>query len=92
MPKISQIDEVPCQAEVQILQKITLKKKTIGVTNDCYGGLRERLFNRAVMLSISTRFTTIFGGTIMSISTANDLMDARGVYLILKAQTWACNR
>ena len=24
MPKISQIDEVPCQAEVQILQKITL--------------------------------------------------------------------
>ena len=26
MPKISQIDEVPCQAEVRILQKITLKK------------------------------------------------------------------
>ena len=25
MPKISQIDEVPCQAEVRILQKITLK-------------------------------------------------------------------
>ena len=24
MPKISQIDEVPCQAEVRILQKITL--------------------------------------------------------------------
>ena len=26
MPKISQIDEVPCQAEVRILQKITLKQ------------------------------------------------------------------
>ena len=25
MPKISQIDEVPCQAEVRILQTITLK-------------------------------------------------------------------
>ena len=25
MPKISQIDEVPCQAEVRILQKITFK-------------------------------------------------------------------
>ena len=25
MPKISKIDEVPCQAEVRILQKITLK-------------------------------------------------------------------
>ena len=25
MPKISQIDEVPCEAEVRILQKITLK-------------------------------------------------------------------
>ena len=25
IPKISQIDEVPCQAEVRILQKITLK-------------------------------------------------------------------
>ena len=25
MPKISQIDEIPCQAEVRILQKITLK-------------------------------------------------------------------
>ena len=25
MPKISQIDEVACQAEVRILQKITLK-------------------------------------------------------------------
>ena len=25
MPKISQIDGVPCQAEVRILQKITLK-------------------------------------------------------------------
>ena len=25
MPKISQIDEVPCQAEVRILQKITLE-------------------------------------------------------------------
>ena len=24
MPKISQIDEVPCQAEVRILQKLTL--------------------------------------------------------------------
>ena len=26
MPKISQIDEVPCQAEVRILQKTTLNK------------------------------------------------------------------
>ena len=26
MPKISQIDEVPCQAEVRILRKITLKR------------------------------------------------------------------
>ena len=25
MPKVSQIDEVPCQAEVRILEKITLK-------------------------------------------------------------------
>ena len=67
-------------------------KKTIGVTSDCYRGLRERLFNRALMLSISTSFPTNFGGTIMSISTANDLMDARGVYLILKAQAGTCNR
>ena len=44
------------------------------------------------MLSISTSFPTIFGGTIMSISTASDLMDAQGVYLILKAQAEACNR
>ena len=44
------------------------------------------------MLSISTSFPTNFGGTIMSISTANDLMDARGVYLILKAQAGTCNR
>ena len=28
MPKISQIDEVPCQAEVRILQKITLNTVT----------------------------------------------------------------
>ena len=28
----------------------------------------------------------------MCISTANDLMDARGVYLILKAQAGTCNR
>ena len=27
MPKISQIDELPCQAEVRILQKITLKER-----------------------------------------------------------------
>ena len=30
MPKISQIDEVPCQAEVRILQKITLNILHIG--------------------------------------------------------------
>ena len=30
MPKISQIDEVPCQAEGRILQKITLKPKNRG--------------------------------------------------------------
>ena len=29
MPKISRIDEVPCQAEVRILQKITLKEWVI---------------------------------------------------------------
>ena len=29
MPKISQIDEVQCQAEVRILQKITLKGELI---------------------------------------------------------------
>ena len=29
MPKISQIDEVPCQAEVRILQKITLNLLTL---------------------------------------------------------------
>ena len=29
MPKISQIDVVPCQAEVRILQKITLKEHTL---------------------------------------------------------------
>ena len=29
MPKISQVDEVPCQAEVRILQTITLKGKTV---------------------------------------------------------------
>ena len=29
MPKISQIEEVPCQAEVRILQKITLNINTI---------------------------------------------------------------
>ena len=37
MPKISQIDEVPCQAEVQILQKTTLKFATTARRNllDC---------------------------------------------------------
>ena len=32
MPKISQIDEVPCQAEVRILQKTTLKFATTALT------------------------------------------------------------
>ena len=31
MPKISQIDEVPCQAEVRILQKITLKSSFLSL-------------------------------------------------------------
>ena len=36
MPKISQIDEVPCQAEVRILQKINLNK------GNAHGTQRER--------------------------------------------------
>ena len=35
MPKISQIDEVPCQAEVRILQKITLKVYESNNFSDC---------------------------------------------------------
>ena len=36
MPKISQIDEVPCQAEVRILQKITLKVAPKQTENNDY--------------------------------------------------------
>ena len=37
MPKISQIDEVPCQAEVRILQKITLNYFVCNTTLKLYG-------------------------------------------------------
>ena len=40
MPKISQIDEVPCQAEVRILQKITLKMHSCAETT--LSGLTEK--------------------------------------------------
>ena len=38
MPKISQIDEVPCQAEVRILQKITLNEPLL--PSESYQGER----------------------------------------------------
>ena len=42
MPKISQIDEVPCQAEVRILQTITLKMLYVSNTNK---STIKRVFN-----------------------------------------------
>ena len=46
MPKISQIDEVPCQAEVRNLQKITLKyyAQYPGVMQGSQEGKRAKLW------------------------------------------------
>ena len=42
MPKISQIDEVPCQAEVRILQTITLKNSVSVSDDQCLQYVRKQ--------------------------------------------------
>ena len=52
MPKISQIDEVPCQAEVRILQKITLNDD-----NNRYVSKREE--QTIVCPSVANKFYAV---------------------------------
>ena len=54
MPKISQIDEVPCQAEVRILQKITLNKSW----NYNMSGVKLRTHNNSNHTAITCRLFT----------------------------------
>ena len=59
MPKISQIDEVPCQAEVRILQKITLKKAGNYSVGGCtkYLVVRERNRNKTKLVTLNVTAT-----------------------------------
>ena len=60
MPKISQIDEVPCQAEVRILQKITLKpvrRKVLG--RDCREHRKQSFYMALALLDWSDVFNAV---------------------------------
>ena len=46
MPKISQIDEVPCQAEVRILQKITLNSSQQYNSKIQFNSFRNTVVNK----------------------------------------------
>ena len=55
MPKISQIDGVPCQAEVRILQKITLKEDVCCQATICQ--LKKQFLSDPLLLGfVPSRF------------------------------------